>query len=60
MSVFSPLSDEDVVKDAAVNGDDARLSLTTQLLPQSSSRVTYLLPFVAQPVVVDAACCNLI
>jgi len=45
MSVFSPLSDEgDVVNDCAantaVNSEDGRLSLTTQLLPRASSQVT--------------------
>jgi len=37
MSVFSPLSDGGDINDRAT--DDGRLSLTTQLLPQSSSQV---------------------
>jgi len=44
MSVFSPLNDEDDANNratnSAMNSEDARLSLTTQLLPQSSSRVS--------------------
>jgi len=40
LSVFSPLNDEGATGDHAVNVDDRRLSLTTELLLLSSRQVS--------------------